>query len=189
MLALTSHRLEKVTQSGIIAGYVQPGTPLAIMAQNQDTKRDIEPRLSAQLAELRERLRAGTHHGETFEVTATNRELEEAITWYLERHPHIPFGNPQVSIDTDAIEARAETQLGRMRFPVSGRAGVFLHDGVPIVTVDHLQMGKARLPDFMLLQIEDQLNKRLAMGEEDLNVTLEEVELEEGQLSVRGKLL
>lgn len=159
------------------------------MAQNQDTKRDIEPRLSAQLAELRERLKAGTHRGDTFEVTVTNRELEEAIAWYLERHPDIPFGNPQVSIDPDAIEARAETQLCSMRLPISGRASVFLHDGVPIVAVEHLQMGKAGLPDFILLQIEDQLNKRLTMREEDLPVTLQEVELEEGQLSVRGKIL
>ena len=159
------------------------------MAQNQDTKRGIEPRLSAQLAELRERLRAGTHHAETFEVTATNRELEEAITWYLERHPHIPFGNPQLSIDSVAIELRAETQLDRMRLPVSGRAGVFLRDGVSIITLEQWELGKVSLPDFILFQIEDQLNKRLAMGEEDLNVTLEEVELEEGQLSVRGKIL
>jgi len=51
------------------------------MAEEKASQRRVEPRLSPQPAELREQLRAGTHHGKPFVVTVTNRQLEEAIAW------------------------------------------------------------------------------------------------------------
>ena len=113
------------------------------MAEGKDSERQAEPRLSQQLAELRQRLRAGTHQGEPFEVTATDRELEEAIAWYLEWRPSIPFRNSQVCIDPDGVEARGEVHLGTIQLPLSGRANVLLHDSLPVVTIERLEVGKA----------------------------------------------
>ncbi|NIN63826.1 MAG: hypothetical protein GTO63_03755 [Anaerolineae bacterium] len=158
------------------------------MATNEDSQRVVEPRLSPQLTELKERLDAGTHHGEPFEVTLTNRELGEAVAWYLRRLPGVPFDNPQVSIEPGAIEARVETQLGKMRLPATARAWVFVQDGRPLVTVERVQLGSAALPDSILFLVEDQLNKNLAMREGDLPVILDEVELEQGRFTVRGKI-
>jgi hypothetical protein len=158
------------------------------MASNEDSQTVVEPRLSPQLTELKERLDAGTHHGEPFEVTLTNRELGEAVAWYLQRLPDAPFDNPQVSIDPDAIEARVETRLGKKRLPVTARTWLFVQEGRPLVTVEGLEFGSATLPDSILFLVEDQLNKNLAIREGDLPVILDDVELEEGQLTVRGKI-
>lgn len=158
------------------------------MAQGEHSHEGIEARLSPQLQQLLERLRAGTHHGETYELTLTNRELAEAIVWYLQRHPGLPFANPQVSIEPDAIDARVETKLGKTSFPLSGRGAVLVQDGIPRVTVEQLEIGKADLPEFILFQMEDQLNQNLAVREGNLPLILEQVELGEGQLTVRGKI-
>ena len=157
------------------------------MAEKKDSERQVEPRLSPQLADLRERLRARTHDGEPFEVTVTNKELEEAIAWCVERRPSIPFRNPQVSIDPNGVEARGEVHLGTLRLPLGGRANMFLQDGLPVITVQQLEVGKAGLPDLVLLQVQTQLNKRLNIRG-DLPVIIEAIELEEGQVTVRGKI-
>jgi hypothetical protein len=158
------------------------------MASKKDAQTVVEPRLSPQLTELKERLDAGTHHGQPFEVTLTNREFGEAVAWYLQRLPDAPFDNPQVSIDPDAIEARVETRLGKKRLPVTARTWLFVQEGRPLVTVEGLEFGSATLPDSILFLVEDQLNKNLAIREGDLPVILDDVELEEGQLTVRGKI-
>jgi hypothetical protein len=158
------------------------------MASNEDSQTVVEPRLSTHLTELKELLDAGTHHGEPFEVTLTNRELGEAVAWYLQRLPDVPFDNPQLSIDPDAIEARVETRLGKMRLPATARGWPFVQDGRPLVTVETLKFGSAGLPDSILFLVEDQLNKNLTIRGGDLPVILDEVELGEGQLTVRGKI-
>jgi hypothetical protein len=158
------------------------------MPQEKGSERQVEPRLSPQLAELREKLRCETYSGEPFEVTATNRELEEAIAWYVDRRPRIPFRNPQVSIDDEGVEARGEAHLGKYKLRVSGRASVFVQDGLPIVTVEQLQLGKVGLPRLVLTQVEAELDKQLNVRKEDLPAIIEGIELEEGRVTVWGKI-
>ncbi len=158
------------------------------VSEEKASERQVEPQLSPQLEELREQLRSGTHSGEPFEVTVTNRELEEAIAWYVERRPQIPFRNPQVSIDEDGVEARGEAHLGKFKLPVSGRATIFVQDGLPIVTVEQLQLGKVGLPGLVLTQVEAEVDKQINMRQEDLPVVIEDMELDEGRLMVRGTI-
>lgn len=158
------------------------------MAHGEHSHEGIEARLSPQLQQLLERLRDGSHHGETFELTLTNRQLAEAIVWYLRRHPELPFANPQVSVEPDAIEARVETRLGKMSFAVSARMDVVVHNGIPRIALEQLQVGKADLPGSILFQVEDQLKQNLAVREGDLPLILEQLALEQGQLTVGGKI-
>ncbi len=158
------------------------------MAQGEHCHEGIEARLSPQLRQLFERLRDRTHHGETFELTLTNMELAEAIVWYLRRHPELPFANPQVSIEPDAIEAQVETRLGKMSFAVSARIDVVVHNGIPRVGLEQLRVGKADLPGSILFHVDDQLKQNLAVRGGDLPLMLEQLVPEEGQLRVRGKI-
>jgi hypothetical protein len=156
--------------------------------EEKGAQRNVEPRLSPQLLELRERLRAGTHHGEHFEVSVTNSELEEAIAWYVERRPRIPFRNPQVFIHEYGIEAKGEARLSKMRLVVGGQAGVAVQDGLPVITVERLDLGKAGLPGFALSQVQAEVEKQLSLRQENLPVIVEGIELEESQLAVQGNI-
>ena len=70
----------------------------------------------------------------------------------------------------------------------SGRADIYLEDGVPRVALGEMKMGEAGLPDFILFQLEDQLNRQLILREGELPLIIEQLELEEGALIVRGSL-
>jgi hypothetical protein len=156
------------------------------MAEEQCPERQVEPRLSPQLAALREKLRAGTHQGESFEVTANNRELEEAIAWYVERRPRIPFRNPQVLIHPGGVEARGEAHLGKLHIRVGGEASISLEENLPVVTVERLEVGKVGLPGPVRSQVQAEVDKQLNVRREDLPAIIEGLELEDGQVTVRG---
>jgi hypothetical protein len=148
----------------------------------------VEPRLSEELGQLWERLKSGRHGGESFDMTVTDRELEEALAWYAEEHAGFPLGEARVSIDPEGIGVSGEARVGTLRLPVSARADVSLHDGVPLVAVDQLQVGEMVLPDFVRFQLEEQLNRYLVLREGELPVIIEEVELADGRLTVRGSI-
>lgn len=109
------------------------------MADEKASQRRVEPRLSPQLAELREQLRAGTHHGKPFVVTVTNRQLEDAIAWYVERRPRMPFRNPKVLIDPAGLGVQGEAHLGTLELPLSAQADVLPHDGLPVIAIERLE--------------------------------------------------
>lgn len=158
------------------------------MVQETHSKSGGEARLSPQLAALIERIRAGSHRGERFEITITERELEEAAAWYLEREPNVPFHNPWVSIGPDGVEAGGEALLGTLRLPLTGRLDIIVQDGLPRVSAQQLEVGETPLPDFIRFQIEDELNRQLSMREKELPVVLEGIELEEGRLTAHGRI-
>ena len=56
------------------------------------------------------------------------------------------------------------------------------------ISIVELKMGTAVLPEFVRLQLEDQLNRQLMLREDELTVTIEALELQEGQLTVRGRI-
>ena len=158
------------------------------MVQKTCSRSGGEARLSPQLAALVERIKAGSHQGEPFEITISEGEFEEAVAWYLDREPNLPFRNPQVSIGPDGVEAGGEFLLGGLRLPLGGRLDITVQDGLPVIYAQEFEVGQAALPDFIRFQIEDKLNRHLNMREEELPVVLEKIELEEGRLTVRGTI-
>lgn len=65
---------------------------------------------------------------------------------------------------------------------------VMVHNGVPRVRVEQLRVGKADLPGSILSYVEDELQQNLAVREGALALILEHLALEQGQLTVRGKI-
>ena len=147
----------------------------------------VEPKLDPDLADLRERLIEGTHHGESFEATITNLEAEQTITWYLERHPNVPFRYPRVAIHPDGIEVWGEAHVAGLRVGLEGRADIVLRDGVPVTTVEHLGMAGVSVPDFVRRRIQAEIDKQLALAH-NLPVVIETFELQEGQVTANGTI-
>jgi hypothetical protein len=156
--------------------------------ENAGSESTVEPRLSEQLGQLWERLKSGRHGGEPFHLTVTDKELEEALAWYAEEHSGFPLGDARVSIDAEGIAVWGEARVGTLRLPLSARADVSSHDGVPLIAVHQLQVGEMGLPDFVRFQLEEQLNSSLALREDELPVIIEEIEFADGRLAVRGSI-
>lgn len=147
----------------------------------------VEPKLDPDLADLRERLIEGTHHGESFEATITNLEAEQTITWYLEHHPNVPFRYPRVAIHPDGIEVWGEAHMAGLRVGLEGRANIVLRDGVPMTTVEHLGMAGVSIPNFVRRRIQAEIDQQLALAH-DLPVIIEAFELQEGQVVASGTI-
>ncbi len=145
----------------------------------------VEPRLEPGLADLRQRLAEGNHSGEPFTIEVTDQEAAEAIAWYLERHPRLPFAQPQVFIGPDGLAAAGVAQLAGLRVGLSGSARVVLHDGLPEVTLTHLDVGGLVVPPFARDRIQAELDAQFALAQ-DLPLVIEEFTLAEGRAVVRG---
>jgi hypothetical protein len=158
------------------------------MSDERGSEDTEEPRLIQELRQLREKARAGTHSGESFELTVTDEELDETLGWYAGREASAPFEEAKVRIRPEGIEVSGEASLGGFRARASGRVDVYLQDGVPRVALGEMKMGEAGLPDFILFQLEDQLNRQLILREDELPLIIEELELGEGSLVMRGTL-
>ncbi len=158
------------------------------MADETSAEDAAEPRLARELAQLRDKVKAGTHYGESFTLTFTDAEVEEALAWYAERQTTTPFPEARVSITPEGIELSGEARLGGLRAAMKGRADVYLQDGIPLVSITELKMGKVELPDFLRFELEEQLNRQLALREDELPLILEEIDLQQGRLTVRGRI-
>ncbi len=147
----------------------------------------VEPRLEPDLADLRQRLIEGGHSGEPFTLEVTDREAAEIIAWYLERHPNIPFGQPQVFITPRGITAEGVAEVAGLRVGLRGRAVIVLEDGVPHVTLADLDVGGVAVPGFVRDTIQSQIDAQFALAE-NLPIIVDELVLEEDMATVRGTI-
>src|SRR5512146_2837688 len=63
----------------------------------------VDPIMDTEVRALLDCIRSGHHSGETWEVTLTELEAEQTITWYLNRYPQTPFVYPEVHITPDSV--------------------------------------------------------------------------------------
>ncbi len=148
---------------------------------------EVQPQLAPDVADLRDRLIEGGHSGELFTVEVTDREVAETIAWYVRGNPQIPFREPQVLITPDGISARGVAEIAGLRVGVSGRAAIELRDGVPIVTLEDLDVAGVAVPGFVRNRIQAEIDAQFALAQ-DLPLIIEELVLEEGRAKVEGKI-
>ena len=67
---------------------------------------------------------SGQHAGETWQVTLTELEAEQTLTWYLQRYPQIPFAHPRIIITPDAVSGEGDVTIAGLRVHVGGKACV-----------------------------------------------------------------
>lgn len=147
----------------------------------------VQPRLEPALADLRQRLIEGGHSGEPFLIEITDQEAAETIAWYLNRHPSIPFGEPQVSITPQGVEAKGVAEIAGLRVGLTGRARIVLQDGVPEVTLVDLDVAGVAVPGFVRDRIQGQIDAQFALAQ-NLPVIIDRLVLEEGRATIQGTI-
>jgi hypothetical protein len=146
-----------------------------------------EPILDPQIAEIRDNWRSGEAVGETFSVVVTDQMGAEAIAWFLERYPEIPFSHPQVEFDPKGVTGRGLANLLGVRTPVFGRVSVRLVDQVPKATLEEIGVASATAPAFMVdaLRAEiDRQQQKFSVGR--LPIVITKIEFREGEVLVEG---
>ncbi len=145
----------------------------------------VEPRLDPQIAAIREKLISGQAAGQHFEIVITDQMAAEAVAWFLQRHPNVPFSHPQVQIDARGIRGSGLAYVLGLRTQVSGQANVTVSNGVPQVRLQSVHVAGASAPDFLLSAIQQEVSAQLGAAQ-SLPVYITRLELGEGKLLVEG---
>lgn len=144
----------------------------------------VEPVRDPEIEQLLAYIRSGDHSGEEWQVTLTELEAEQTITWYLQRYPQIPFEHPKVAITEDYVGGEGEATIAGLRFHAGGKARISLKDGLPVVDILELSLPA---PDPIRQRLELEIQEQLKRADL-LPVTFEEAEFKNGEVTVRGRI-
>ena len=148
---------------------------------------EVTPRLAPEIAEIRDKALSGEHGGETFQIVLTEQMAEEALAWFLSRHPEIPFSHPDFTFQADGLTARGLAHVLGLRTPLHGRAALYLDaDGRPGAQILDLGIAGASAPGFVLDAITGEVEAQLDAAR-NLMVILTKLEMQDGQIVVEGK--
>ena len=100
----------------------------------------VEAKRDPEIVQLLDYIRSGDHSGEAWQVTLTQLEAEQTITWYLQRYPQIPFAHPKITIKPDYVAGEGDATIAGLRIHVGGKARVTLKDGLPMVDILELSL-------------------------------------------------
>jgi hypothetical protein len=142
----------------------------------------VDPIRDPEVVALLEYIGSGDHSGETWEVTLTELEAEQTITWYLQRYPQIPFEHPQVKITPDYVAGEGDATIAGLRMHVGGKAHITLEDGLPVIEILELSLP---VPGPIREAIEQEIRTQLQRAEL-LPVRFTSAEWYEGKVIVRG---
>lgn len=142
----------------------------------------VEAILDPEVETLLAKIRSGEHSGESWQVTLTELEAEQTITWYLRRYPQIPFQHPQIEITPDYVAGEGEATIAGVRVHVGGKAQVTLVEGLPKVKILDLSLP---VPGWIRQAIEDEIEVQLRRADL-LPVRFTSAEWREGEVMVRG---
>jgi hypothetical protein len=142
----------------------------------------VDPIRDPEIVALLDRIHAGGHSGETWQLTLTELEAEQTITWYLQRYPQIPFAHPRVRITPDYIAGEGDATIGGLRVHVSGKGRITLVDGLPVVHILDLSLP---VPGPVRQAIEDEIQNQLRQAE-GLPVRFTSAEWRDGEVVVQG---
>jgi hypothetical protein len=145
---------------GLIVANVFTWAQLLLAASNPHV---VDPVMDPEVRALLDYIRSGDHSGETWEVTLTELEAEQTITWYLNRYPQIPFAYPEVHITPDSVSGEGDVIITGLHMHVSGEARVTLKDGLPVVEILDLSLP---LPPSMKDAIEEEIQVQLQRAEQ-----------------------
>lgn len=142
----------------------------------------VDPIRDPEVVALLGYIASGEHSGEEWQVTLTELEAEQTITWYLQKYPQIPFAHPRIHITPDYVAGEGDVLLTGLRIHVSGKARVTLEKGLPVVEILELSLP---LPPAMRKQVEAEIQKQLKRAEL-LPVRFKSAEWGDGVVVVKG---
>jgi hypothetical protein len=142
----------------------------------------VEPIRDPEVVALLDHIRSGNHSGETWEVTLSELEAEQTVTWYLQRYPQIPFAYPNIEITPDYVAGEGDATIAGLRVHVGGKARVKLVEGLPQVEILELSIP---LPTSIRKAIENEIQVQLRRADR-LPVRFSTAEWREGEVVVQG---
>jgi hypothetical protein len=142
----------------------------------------VEAKRDEAVVRLLDHIAEGGHAGEAWEVTLTQLEAEQTITWYLQRYPQIPFAHPRIIIKPAYVSGEGDATIAGLRVHVGGKARITLQDGLPVVTILELSLP---LPASIRDAIERELQVQLRRADQ-LPVRFISAEWRDGEVVVRG---
>ncbi len=144
----------------------------------------VDPVRDPEIETLLDYIRSGSHSGENWEITLTELEAEQTITWYLHRYPQIPFEHPKVTIRPDYVAGEGDATIAGLRVHVSGKARIALANGLPVVDILELSLP---IPGPIRRAIENEIQSQLQRAEL-LPVRFTSAEWGDGVVVVRGTI-
>ena len=144
----------------------------------------VDPIRDPEVEQLLNYINSGKHSGETWQVTLTNLEAEQTITWYLKKYPQIPFAYPQVQITPDYISGEGDVIVTGLRIHVGAEVNVTLKDGLPVVKILSLTLP---FPQSVQDAVEQEIQRQLQRAA-DLPVRFTSAEWGEGTVVVKGTI-
>lgn len=144
----------------------------------------VDPIRDPEIVTLLDYIRSGGHSGESWEITLTELEAEQTITWYLDRYPQIPFKHPKVTIRPGYVAGEGDATIAGLRVHVSGKARITLANGLPVVDILELSLP---IPGPIRQAIENEIQSQLQRAEL-LPVRFTSAEWGDGVVVVRGTI-
>jgi hypothetical protein len=157
--------------------YVWAGTMLAASAPYV-----VDAVRAPQIVALLEHIQSGNRSGEAWEVSMTDLEAEQTVTWYLQRYPQIPFEHPRVRMTPDSITGDGDATIAGLRIHVGGKVRVTLKDGLPVVQILELNLP---LPPPIRAALEQEIATQLSRADR-LSVRFTSVQWGQGSVTVKG---
>lgn len=142
----------------------------------------VEPIRDEEVVTLLEYIRSGDRSGEEWEVTLSEQEAQETITWYLHRYPQIPFAHPCVEITSDYVAGSGFVTLPGFTIEVGAKVKVTLQDGLPLVDILDLSIP---LPGGIEQLVEQEVQNQLRRADR-LPVRFTTAEWSENEVVVQG---
>jgi hypothetical protein len=142
----------------------------------------VDPVRGPEVVALLAYIRSGDHSGESWEVTLTELEAEQTISWYLQRYPQIPFAHPQIDITPEYVAGEGDATIAGLRVHVGGKARISLEEGLPVVEILELSLP---VPGPIRQAIEAEIQRQLQRADR-LPVRFTAAEWREGEVTVRG---
>jgi len=145
----------------------------------------VEPIRDPEVVALLEYIRSDEHSGETWQVTLSELEAEQTITWYLRRYPQIPFAYPKIEITQEYIAGEGDATIAGLRVHVGGKARVSLtEEGLPQVEILDLSLP---VPGPIREAIEREIQVQLKRADL-LPVRFTSAEWKNGEVVVKGTI-
>ena len=144
----------------------------------------VDPIRDPEVVALLDHIRSGNHSGETWQVSLSELEAEQTVTWYLQRYPQIPFRYPQVEITPDYVGGEGDATIAGFRVHVGGKAQITLVEGLPQVKILELSLP---IPGPLRQAIENEIQVQLRRADL-LPVRFTSAEWQSGEVIVRGTI-
>jgi hypothetical protein len=144
----------------------------------------VAPIVDPEVAALQARVNSGGHSGESWQVTLTELDAEQTVTWYLQRYPQIPFAHPRIKITPDYVSVEGDAKIAGLNFHGSGKARITISDGLPRVKILELSVP---LPAPIRQALEDEIQAQLERADR-LAVKFTDAKWGQGQVVVRGTI-